>query len=407
MQVVYDRRSNWRIWLIVLACLLAASVAGYIFIYTKPSPIVAKSNKFSAIIKPVLLPKTISSNILFTGNVYWGRYINDWSMASTLKYKYPFSRLNEFNRDQYDAWISGIECPIVAGINITSAEEDQTLTFNCSPNYLPEAAKWFTAFTLANNHTDNQGIDGFTETRQQLDKVGIQYFGHYDPRVIDDICEVIAMPVTVVNDNNSTTKGKLPVAMCGYHGVFRIPTDEAVAVMQKYSKYMPVIAMPHMGAEYKSSPDQLKIDFYHSLIDGGADIVLGDHPHWIQTTESYKGHLIVYSMGNFIFDQQDTAEVVRSAAIRVVMKTGAENSELLKKWLALGDKCAVFKDDCLAQATEQNLTKLDINYQFGVVGSNDSDKINKPANDAQQAAILQRLNWQSTMNKLQVPYSSL
>ena len=405
MKSVKNRRKKWRIWLIILVLVLI--IVGAVAIFWDAKTNAPSSNSQIPITKKVPQPTNISSNILFTGNTYWGRYINDWSMASTLKYAYPFSRLNEFHRDQYDAWISGLECPIVAGVSMTSAEEDSTLTFNCSPDYLPEAKKWFTAFTLANNHTDNQGVDGFTETRQQLEAVGIQYFGHYDPRALDDICEVIAMPVTVTNDDNSITKGNLPVAMCGYHAVFRIPTPEAVAEMQKYSQYMPVIAMPHMGAEYKTVQDQLKIDFYRSLIDGGADMVLGDHPHWIQGTESYKGHLIVYSMGNFIFDQQDQQDVVRSAGIKVVMKTSGDNSALLKKWLAIGNKCAVFMDDCLAQVMQQKLTKLDIKYQFGVIGTNDGDKIVKPATAAQQASILERLGWQSTMDKLQVPYSSL
>jgi poly-gamma-glutamate synthesis protein (capsule biosynthesis protein) len=352
-------------------------------------------------------PKSASSNMLFTGNIFFGRYINDWSMASTLKYAYPFSQLSEFHRDQYDAWISGLECPTVASVHMTSAEMEQALQFNCSPNYLPEAARWFNIVTLANNHTDNQGVDGFEETKAQLEKNHIQYFGHYDPRVLDDVCEVVAMPVTITSDDQSTTKGNLPVAMCGYHGVFRIPSPEAVAEMQNYSAYMPVIAMPHMGVEYQPAPDQLKTDFYRSLIDGGADMVIGDHPHWIQNTESYKGHLIVYSMGNFIFDQQDTPEVTRSAAIRVVMKTSGENLAMLAKWLKLGDTCKAFKDDCLKQVKEQGLTKLNMTYQFDAIGTNDGNKIAKPATPAQQADILQRLNWQSTMNQLQAPYSKL
>jgi poly-gamma-glutamate synthesis protein (capsule biosynthesis protein) len=351
-------------------------------------------------------PKTISSNVLFLGNTFFGRYIDDWSMASNLKYAYPFSRLNEFNRDQYNAWISGLECPMVSGVHISSAQMDQTLTFNCSPNYLPEAAKWFTAFTLANNHTDNQGAAGFKETQQHLDQYGIQYFGNYDPTVTGDICEVISLPATILNNDNSVVDGKLPIALCGFHGVFQIPPPSSVAVMANYSKYMPVIAMPHMGTEYKSAPDQIKTDFYRSLIDGGADMVLGDHPHWIQPSESYKGHLIVYSMGNFMFDQQDTPEVVRSAGIRVVMKT-SDNADLLQKWLTLGVKCASYKDDCLDLAQKQGLKKLDIKYQFAVVGTNDSNKIVKPANATQQAGILDRLKWQSTMNGLQPPYSSL
>jgi poly-gamma-glutamate synthesis protein (capsule biosynthesis protein) len=214
------------------------------------------------------------------------------------------------------------------------------------------------------------------------------------------------LPVTVLNDNSSTTSGELPIAMCGFHGVFQIPPPSSIAVMKKYSEYMPVIAMPHMGTEYKPAPDELKTNFYRSLIDGGADMVLGDHPHWIQTSESYKGHLIVYSMGNFIFDQQDTSEVVRSAGIRVVMTT-SDNSDLLQKWLALGVQCATYKDDCLVQAQKQNLKKLNIKYKFGVVGTNDSDKIVKPATATQQAGILERLNWRSTMNGLQSPYSTL
>jgi hypothetical protein len=61
----------------------------------------------------------------------------------------------------------------------------------------------------------------------------------------------------------------------------------------------------------------------------------------------------------------------------------------------------------LALAQKQNLQKLNIKYQFGVVGTNDGDKIVKPATAAQQADILNRLNWQSTVKQLQPPYSSL
>jgi len=398
-------RSRRSLYLVILGCLLILLSAGVVAIawsWQTHAPAAVKNVE-----KQSPKPQKISSNVLFLGNTFWGRYINDWSMGGPLKYAYPFSRLSEFNRDQYDAWISGIECPLVAGVHMTSAEMEAQLQFNCDPNYLPEASKWFTAFTLANNHTDNQGVEGFAETKQQLQKNGIQYFGNYDPTVIEDICEVIGMPVSVVKTDKTTEKGKLPVAICAYHGVFRIPSPESVAEIAKYGKYFPVIAMPHMGAEYKSEPDQIKTDFYRSLIDGGADMVLGDHPHWIQTSESYNGHLIVYSMGNFMFDQQDTAEVIRSAGINVKMTVSDTNLALLKSWLALGDNCVAFKDDCLARATKQNLQKLKIDYKFGVVGTNDGDKIAKPATPSQQDSILSRLNWQTTTSQLRPPYSSL
>ncbi len=321
-------------------------------------------------------------------------------MKNELKYAYPFSRLNEFHRDKYDAWITGLECPTVPDVHIPSAEQERLLSFNCPPEYLPEAAKWFTAFTLANNHTDNQGVDGFTATQKQLEQNGIQYFGHYDPRALNDICDVISLPVTVHMSDGSDQKGKLPVAMCGYHGVFRIPPAASLAIMQKYSPYMPVFAFPHMGLEYKPAPDSLRIRTYHAMIDNGADVVFGDHPHWIQNTESYKGKLIAYSMGNFMFDQQGNSEVTRSAGINLILQADKIDSALLEKWLQLGEQCAAYHDDCLEQAQKLELKKILFTHTYGILGTNDGDKIVKPATTEQQAAILDRLDWVRTSQQL-------
>ena len=403
---VEQRRNYIKVFFIIF-CVLTLAIGVYLaWQKYKPTKIISKKHNIQTNIK-ASFPIGLSSDVLFFGNTFWGRYINDWSMASSLKYQYPFSRLNEFNRDQYDAWISGLECPTVAGVDMTSAEQEAALQFNCSPKYLSEAAKWFTAFTLANNHTDNQGEAGFKETQQQLEKNGIQYFGNYDYKSVSDVCEVVSLPVKITSDDKKVTKGSLPIALCAYHGVFGIPPAEAVAEIGKYSQYMPVVAMPHMGAEYKASPDELKVGFYRSLIDAGTDMVIGDHPHWIQTTENYKGHLIVYSMGNFMFDQQDTAEVVRSAGIRVLLQSTKVDSVDLSKWLKLGDSCKKYKDNCLSRIEAQKLTKIPLTYKFGVIGTNDVDKITKPATIEQQNSILQRLNWQSTIKNLHVPYSSL
>lgn len=405
MKLMKGKLALWQ-WGVVVV-LSALGVAGGIHVYGTYMPQRMTSPSQTTEQPKAPQPVSISSNTLYTGNIFWGRYINDWSMKSPLQTAYPFSRLNEFNRESYDAWITGLECPTVAGFSQTSAQENTTLSFNCSPEYLPEAAKWFTITTLANNHTDNRGAEGFEETKQQLDKHGIQYFGHYDPAITSDVCEVIALPVTVTYDTQETKREKLPVAMCGYHGVFKIPPAESIAQISKYAALMPVIAVPHMGAEYEAAPDALKTTTYRAMIDAGADMVLGDHPHWIQTTEAYQGKLIVYSMGNFLFDQQGFKELTRSAAIRVVMSTTEASSEQLSKWLKLGDTCGSFKDACLQEASEGSLEKLPIEYRYGVVGTNGANKITKPATEAEQAEILQRLNWAQTMSELQSPQGSL
>jgi hypothetical protein len=401
------RTHRKKVWVIIAILIILVACAGVVAYYFLNQP--AKTTKQTAqqTLKPEPKPISITSNSLFTGNTFWGRNINQWSMASNLKTTYPFSRLNEFDRNSYDAWVTGLECPTVAGFTQTVAEEEATLSFNCSPDYLPEAAKWFTAVSLANNHTDNRGAEGFAETKQQLDKNGIQYFGNYNPEVLEDVCDVMAYPVTVKYDDGSEKKQKLPVALCGYHGVFKTPSQNSLAQMEKYAKLMPVIAMPHSGAEYVAGPDQIKTASYRSMIDHGADMVLGDHSHWVQSTEAYNGKLIVYSMGNFIFDQQGNAEVTRSGPVRVLMSSNNVPSDSLQKWLALGEACAAYHDTCLEKAQQEKLEKIPMNYGFKVVGSNSANKITKPAAPAEQAAIEQRMTWSSTMSQLKAPYSSL
>ena len=115
--------------------------------------------------------------ILYAGTTFWGRNTNVAARASELGVKYPFSKLNTLHRENYDAWIGGLECPVTdKGHNM--AEELNIFKFNCDPDYLPEAAKYFTAFGLGNNHSDNQGGGtGLTTTRKYLDQNKIQYFG--------------------------------------------------------------------------------------------------------------------------------------------------------------------------------------------------------------------------------------
>lgn len=65
-----------------------------------------------------------------------------------------------------------------------------------------------------------------------------------------------------------------------------------------------VVVSFHWGEEYTETPTEKQRKLAHLAIDSGADLVLGHHPHVIQGLEFYKKKLIVYSLGNFIFDQR-------------------------------------------------------------------------------------------------------
>src|SRR5690606_2312827 len=64
-----------------------------------------------------------------------------------------------------------------------------------------------------------------------------------------------------------------------------------------------VIVQFHWGVEYVSQPSERQRKLGMLAIDSGADLVIGNHPHWIQPIEIYKDKLITYAHGNFIFDQ--------------------------------------------------------------------------------------------------------
>lgn len=344
----------------------------------------------------------LESRVMFAGDIYLGRAMNKWSQASPLKEAYPFSRLSEFDREQYDGWVANLECPSVPGVNQPYALEADKLIFNCPSTYLAEAAKWFTAFSLANNHTGNQGGQkGLDATRSALEDQAIQYFGHYDPRKLEDVCEVIAMPARMQQSDAAQRKIRIPIALCGYHGLAVVPPTEALAIMQRYAKVMPVIAYPHMGTEYVATSDAARRQLYRAMIDNGADAVLGAHPHWVQPAEAYKGKLIVYSMGNFIFDQQ-RGETQRGAVIDLTLtvSNGAASSSQLTAWAELASSCASFHDDCLAKAEQQRLTRPHLSFTYAAKGVDLSNRITRPADAALNEATLERLDWAAVVQQL-------
>jgi Bacterial capsule synthesis protein PGA_cap len=363
------------------------------------NPIVTKREMVQKPAEPKLT--SVKMNTLFFGDVFWGRYIDDWSKDSPLKTAYPFSGLFTFGRDKYDAWIADMECPITSTYR-DSATQDNDLKFSCPIEYTSEAAKWFNAFTLANNHTDNmEEVNGLDQTRQNLEKNKIQYFGSFDNSRKNDICEIVSLPARFEYNIGETKKSTFPVAMCGYHNVFRLPKEDELAVIAEYSKYFPTIVMPHQGKEYTTKADELQTEFYHKMIDYGADAVLGDHVHSVQNTEAYKGKLITYSLGNFIFDQQANAGVREAFGANLDFEFEG-NPELDKLVPTLPD-CKEFQDRCLEKARSMNLTKPKFKIKYDIVPTDNSNKLAKKATDQNTIdRVMKITNWTETKRKLEL-----
>jgi poly-gamma-glutamate synthesis protein (capsule biosynthesis protein) len=229
-------------------------------------------------------------------------------------FNFPFLKIDSFLSDA-DIRIANLEGPITDYNSV--AIKDNRMRFTISPNFLPALKSRFEIFTLANNHMQDFGENGYNQTKQYLNSAGITYFGDYKNRA-ENLSTIIE-------------KNGIKIGFVGYHDLDADYADpDAIAEKIKTLKTETdfVIVFAHWGAEYKTeAPQQLK-DEAHKFINAGADVVLGSHPHVIEPSEEYKGKMIYYSLGNFIFDQYFSAETMEGLAVEITAEKSAEGKSI-------------------------------------------------------------------------------
>ena len=397
-QSIKSRRSSKgihkRILYVVGLVLFFGAVAAAFIFFGKDSKKQDVVTLTPSVVTPEVVKKdtytSVEGRYLFNGTIVLARAVEKYARGD---YEQPFSQLDTFNRAAYDGWSTDFECPITNNV-VPYETQINNLVFNCRPEFLPGLTKYFNLFDLANNHTDNQGGQaGIAETRQHLKDSGVQYFGNYDPTILNDICEVIALPVRLQRSDKAEEKANLPIAFCAWHyfNYNRGPTEAELAVAKKYAAVMPVFGFVEMGNEYQARASDSQRVIAHQVIDTGAEFIFANNPHWVQDSEVYKGKLVVYSLGNFIFDQIDV-ETQRGVSIDATVKVPYNDN--VAKWVALGKSCLGFQDTCLQDAVSQGLTKIKIGITYAPVANQDgAQKITHKASVEVQKAVEERLNW--------------
>ena len=166
----------------------------------------------------------------------------------------------------------------------------------------------FDVMSLANNHGDDFGNATTTFTRATLEALGILTFG--DPA--DSSSYVLR-----------TEQNGFALSFVGYHAILENiePVVAAVAAERAAGRF--VIVFPHWGPEYQSVPHtSAQVEPAHRLVDAGADLVVGAHPHVIQSIETYNGIPIIYSLGNFLFDQDWSLPTQQGMVASVTLTAG-------------------------------------------------------------------------------------
>jgi hypothetical protein len=226
--------------------------------------------------------------LIATGDVIPARNVNNQIIAHGNDFFYPLSATADILR-QADLTVVNLEAPLIEDC----PPSEEGFTFCGQPGFagaLQEAG--VDVATLENNHIDNYGPEGIASTKALLTDSGIDYADHY---------------TLAVRGVRGLRFGFL--AFNGVGGSF--DRDLLRRTIEQADGQVDVLVVAlHWGKEYVAIPqadpgiaNDDPVAIAHLAVDAGADLVLGNHPHWVQGVEVYAGKLVTYAHGNFIVDQ--------------------------------------------------------------------------------------------------------
>jgi poly-gamma-glutamate synthesis protein (capsule biosynthesis protein) len=213
---------------------------------------------------------------------------------------WPFEKVSEALQSA-DLAFCNLECPL----SLNGIKVPKRFCFKADPNLVHcLIGAGFDIVSLANNHTLDCNRNGLVETMHYLDKWKVGHVGAGKtsayaalPRFVD----VNGLRIAFLARNELLPEGVWvrPDAP----GIAHLEPDRLVDEVSRSARQADVVIVSlHWGVEYRKTPEKEQVKLARKLVDAGADMVLGHHPHVIQPVEKYHGGVIAYSMGNFVFD---------------------------------------------------------------------------------------------------------
>jgi poly-gamma-glutamate synthesis protein (capsule biosynthesis protein) len=179
--------------------------------------------------------------------------------------------------------------------------------FNADPSFIAGVANagidWV---SLANNHIRDAGATGILQTIAALDRYGIAHGGAgagYDAAHAPSLLTARGVKVAVLGyDTIAPSYWAKTSTAVGSAQMTEAALAADIAAARAAGAEV-VIVFPHWGVEYTTKVSAQQSRLGRAAIDAGADLVIGNHPHWAGAVEIYKGRPIWYALGNFVFDQ--------------------------------------------------------------------------------------------------------
>lgn len=252
-----------------------------------------------------LIQSDISIELTFAGDIMLSRGLDKY--LNEKGYDYPYENIKDIFLSD-DLTIVNLECPITSYGR--GANKAKRFVFKAnSENAFAMKRAGIDLCDLANNHTMDYRSEGLGDTMDALTKAGIAYVG---------AGENASSNMSYIFEKNGYKVGILAYSLfppegmvynennpnINYLSEFEDLKSERVKTDLKKLKADFKIVYFHWGVEYEPFARDMQKKLARDTIDGGADFVVGTHPHVIQGSEVYNGKYIYYSIGNCVFDKQ-------------------------------------------------------------------------------------------------------
>ncbi len=282
-----------------------------------------KVNTFHLSVVAAEPPAVKNTELLFGGDVMLSRVVGQ-QIVKNDDFAWPFRNIANLT-DAADIFVINLESPFLKNAG-NYLVKTGSFSFKADPLTIAGLnLSGVDIVSLANNHFDNQGQAGMSDTFSVLEDNGIAYIGagkNFTQAHQGKVMQVNGLKFGFLGYAYPETSA---VATPDSPGFANMDIVQAQADIEAFKKQVDVLAIiMHAGTEYISYPIKFQEDFARAAIDAGADLVVGHHPHWVQETEIYKGKPILYSLGNLVFDQMWSTETQQGALAKFIFS----NSEL-------------------------------------------------------------------------------
>lgn len=284
----------------------------------------------SAFGQEISAPASRELTVLLVGDVMLARGV-EAKMKARGDWSHPFRKIAE-TLGAADLTFGNLECSVSdVGRNLY-----HLYSLRADPRAI-EGLKFagFRVLSAANNHIYDWDRPALLDTVRRLREAGIEPVGAgandleaHHPVVVDLKGTKLAFLAYVGIEPKEATAGP------DRPGVAWLDSVRAIADIRFARQLADVVIVSlHWGVEYSPRPRPEQVKLAHQMVDAGADLVVGHHPHVVQPVEQYRGRSIAYSLGNFVFDQKDPA-TRRGLMLKVTLR-GKQVSEVVAAPIAI------------------------------------------------------------------------